>query len=158
PDLADCHGRVHRGRAGPVGVLHAPVTGRRRPRAGGPAQSAAVPLLIGISNQTTLPFLVGREPHRLAIWSTRYSPRPPSSGASARRSRGRRRSLSKTSPHTAAAPRRSRSVNCLGGTGGASRSTSFSHAGGGALAPSPAPAGSSATRRRRRGSVVCRTT
>jgi len=31
------------------------------------AQPAAGPVLIGISNQTTLPFLVGRVPQRLAI-------------------------------------------------------------------------------------------
>jgi len=110
-----------------------------------------LPLLIGISNQTTLPFLVGREPHRLAIWSTRYSPRPPSSVSSALRIRGSRRSVSKTSTHTAADPRRSRSVNCLGGGGGASRSAPFSHTGGGTPALGTAPAGSSAIRRCRLG-------
>src|SRR5215475_7610787 len=114
---------------------------------------------MGISNQTTLPFLVGRDPQRLAIWSTRYSPRPPSSVSSALRIRGRRRSVSKTSTHTAAAPRRSRSVNCLGGGGGATRSASFSHTGGGTPARGTAPAGSSAIRRGRlTGKVVCRTT
>ena len=34
-------------------------------------QLALVPSLIGISNQTALPSLVGRDPHLVASWSTR---------------------------------------------------------------------------------------
>src|SRR5262249_44652143 len=79
-----------------------------------PGRKSAIPSeRSGISNQTALPSLVGREPHRLASWSTRYRPRPPSSFSLAEPSRGSRRSVSNTSTHTAVSPRRSLRVNSL---------------------------------------------
>ena len=78
---------------------------------------AVEPAWIGISNQTALPSWVGREPHRVASWSTRYSPRPPSSVSPALRIRGSRRSVSKTSTQTASSPRRSRRRELLAAAG-----------------------------------------
>src|SRR5690606_31934289 len=76
----------------------------------------------GSSNQTALPSAVGRAPHRLASWSTRYRPRPPSSVSPALRMRGRRMSESNTSTQMASAPRRRRSRNSF--VGGSRRPSS----------------------------------